>query len=218
MAALFGPLAIYWSFSMMTLPVWLHHEMRHWSTAPIVALVLLFGLASSDLITPLSLTREGLAAAQWWRLFTSHIVHLNFAHALLNASGFLLVSLAFRPWVSAAREFVVVLVAMPGVSLGVACLNPEIGLYAGLSGVVHALFAHHLVLAARHSPRLAGVWLAALAVKVFHEQYRAAPDRAMEQLIGGSVAVDAHLYGALIGLLLGLGALCLQWLRANSQP
>src|ERR1700748_1297497 len=43
--------------------------------------------------------RSGLAAGQWWRLLTGHIVRLDLEHAVLNSLGLILM------WALFARDY-----------------------------------------------------------------------------------------------------------------
>src|ERR1700746_1774855 len=43
--------------------------------------------------------RAALAAGQWWRLLTAHLVHLDFDHAALNSLGLVLM------WALSARDY-----------------------------------------------------------------------------------------------------------------
>src|SRR5580658_4433776 len=47
----------------------------------------------------LAYDRDALAHYQWWRLFSAHLVHLNWRHALLNSAGLVVL------WALFAREF-----------------------------------------------------------------------------------------------------------------
>jgi len=192
---------------MPTLPAWLQRERKHWSTALVVALVLLFSLSPVTWVDQLSLTQAGIAAGQWWRLLTSQIVHLSVNHALLNAAGFLIVSVSFRQDVTPLREVIILLISMLGVGLGIYRFNPEIGWYVGLSGAIYGVLVHHLILGARRTPVIALGFLVFVVGKVVYEQFIAGPDRSIETFIGGAVAEDAHLYGVLIGVSLGIVSL-----------
>lgn len=184
-------------------PAFLQQELKHWSTALVVGLVLLFSLSSERLVEQLSLTQNGVDAGQWWRLLTSQIVHLSLNHALLNAAGFLIVSVSFRQDVTPLREIVALLVSMSGVGLGIYRFNPEIGWYVGLSGAIYGVLVHHLMLGARRTPVIALGFLVFVVGKVIYEQFLAGPDRSIETFIGGAVAEDAHLYGVIVGAVLG---------------
>lgn len=188
---------------MPTLPAWLQRERQHWSTPLVVALVLLFSLSPVVLVEQLSLTQAGVAAGQWWRLLTSQIVHLSVNHALLNAAGFLIVSVSFRQDVAPLREIIILLFSMLGVGLGIYRFNPEIGWYVGLSGAIYGVLVHHLMLGARRTPVIALGFLVFVIGKVAYEQFIAGPDRDIEHFIGGAVAEDAHLYGVIVGAILG---------------
>ena len=52
-----------------------------------VALLLLPLLGGMALRDAWRYEREAVAAGQWWRLLTCHLVHLDAGHALLNAVG-----------------------------------------------------------------------------------------------------------------------------------
>lgn len=192
---------------MPTLPAWLQREQQHWSTSLVVALVLLFSLSPAAWVEQLSLTQSGVAAGQWWRLLTSQIVHLSVNHALLNAAGFLIVSVSFRQDVTPLREIIILLFSMLGVGLGIYRFNPEIGWYVGLSGAIYGVLVHHLMLGARRTPVIALGFLVFVVGKVVYEQFIAGPDRSIETFIGGAVAEDAHLYGVLMGIGLGIVSL-----------
>lgn len=186
------------------------NELKHWSTALVVVVVLLLGMSPDTWVQAMSLTQRGVASGEWWRLVTSQIVHLSMNHALLNAAGFLIVSASFRQDVTARREMGVLGVSMLGVGLGIYLFNPDIGWYVGLSGAIYGVLVHHLMVGARRTPLIASAFLVFVIGKVIYEQFLAGPDRDIEQFIGGAVAEDAHLYGVIVGSLAGLLALARQ--------
>lgn len=200
---------------MQRLPPWLQNELTHWSTVLVVGLVLLFSLAPESLVEKLSLTQAGILGGEYWRLWTSQIVHLSVNHALLNAAGFAIVSLSFRQEVTPLKEIVVLLISMLGVGLGIFLWIKEIGWYVGLSGAIYGVLVHHLLLGFKRTPVIAGGFLLYVLGKVIYGQFFATPDNAIEQFIGGAVAEDAHLYGSVMGLVLGFIAIIQQ--RAASM-
>jgi hypothetical protein len=72
---------------------------------------------------------------------------------------------------------------------------------AGLSAVVHGLMAAGGVAEVRRGQRLAWLFLAALAAKLVLEQLHGS---LAAGFLGGAIAVDAHLYAAVAGALVGL--------------
>ena len=85
------------------------------------------------------------------------------------------------------------------IGLGLLGFSPDLHGYAGLSGVTHGLFAWGglaLVRAGRRS--YGGLVLAALCAKLLWEQF-VGPMPGAEAVVGGMVAIDAHLYGFMGG-------------------
>ncbi len=142
--------------------------------------------------------REAIAAGQWWRLLAAHLVHLNWTHLLLNSAGVLLIGALFGPCLRAVEWLLATVLGSLLVGLGLYWLSPEIDWYVGFSGTLHALFVAG---ALRSGPN--GRWLLALlAIKLIWEEWQG--DAGTAALIGAAVVVDAHRYGALAGLLVGL--------------
>ena len=78
--------------------------------------------------------REAIAAGQWWRLWTGHLVHLGWAHFLTDTGLFLLLGRLLErenPW-----NVRIAIGAMPLIiAIGVYVFDPTMQQYAGLSGI-----------------------------------------------------------------------------------
>ena len=181
--------------------------MRHW-LLPIVivgiAAVLAFGGESAR--EWLRFDRSAIGDGDYWRLVSGHLVHLGWSHLALNAAGLVLVwflvgsSLAPRDWA------VVILLSIAAIDLGFWLLNPELGWYVGLSGLLHGMLAAGLAVSCRQ-PNVETVALAViLAAKLVFEQV-SGPLPGSETSSGGPVIVDAHLYGAIGGICGAMAAL-----------
>jgi rhomboid family GlyGly-CTERM serine protease len=86
---------------------------------------------------------ERLAVVQqgeWWRLPASQWLHLGWSHALLNASGWLLLCLLLVPAIGAWRTVMLLGAAVAGTATGL-LLHPQLGWYVGLSGALHGVLA-----------------------------------------------------------------------------
>jgi rhomboid family GlyGly-CTERM serine protease len=142
--------------------------------------------------------RSAVLAGQIWRLWTAHIVHLGWAHYLLNAAGLLLVWLLFRQAASTRVWCGHFMFAGLAISLGLLWLNPGLEWYVGLSGILHALFIVGLLAEVRTDLALGLLVLLGFAAKIIFEQIYG-PLPGSERSAGGPVVVDAHLYGALAG-------------------
>lgn len=144
---------------------------------------------------------RGLSLSEPWRLLTGHLVHLGWAHLAMNLAGLAVLWALLAPVMRPRHWSVVALACAAGVSLGLLAFSPGVDWYAGLSGVLHGIAAAGAVAGLRAMPATAGLLLAGLAIKLAFEQ-AAGGDPGTARLIGDAVIVDAHLYGALTGLVL----------------
>lgn len=155
----------------------------------------LWGSAATNL---LRYDRAAVVAGQWWRLLTAHIAHLGLHHALLNALGLVLL------WALFAREWrplqwaVIVVVVIAAIDSGLWFRDSGIAWYVGASGVLHGLMAAGSVGYIRRHDPLGWIMAALLAAKLAYEHVHGPLPFAGR---GVPVVVNAHLYGALAGLL-----------------
>jgi rhomboid family GlyGly-CTERM serine protease len=164
-------------------------------------LLLLAGLAQAGgFYEYLQYERPAVLGGQFWRLWTAHMVHLGWNHYALNAAGLLLVWLLFGHTVSIRTWGWYFLFAGLAVSLGLLRFNPDLVWYVGLSGVLHALFIAGLLADMRDHTALGWLVLLGFAGKILSEQVYG-PLPGSERSAGGPVVVDAHLYGAIAGMI-----------------
>lgn len=156
--------------------------------------------------------RAELAFAQPWRLVTGHLVHINWPHALINAAAWWVVARLYAPELPPRRQLAVLGAAALVIGLGLAVLHPTIVWYRGFSGLLHALFfaggVQWLVVALRGPRSLRTLWLPAVlvlggALKVVLEQPAGSVTPYADWLGAGTVP-QAHLLGALTGVVFGL--------------
>ena len=140
---------------------------------------------------------------QPWRLWTAHWVHITPLHGLFNAAALVLLPEIF--WRMRPRLFLWSWFVLPvAISVMFWYLLPQLTAYAGLSGVLHGIYLVAALDAIR-SPSLAERrmgWLisAGVVCKVAFEAYSGSSQTAV--LIGANVILQAHQYGALLGVLL----------------
>lgn len=146
--------------------------------------------------------RAGIAAGGWWRLLTAHVVHLDLHHLVLNELGLVLLWALFAADYDPVEWLVVVCAGALSISAGLWWLSPRVDWYVGVSGVLHTIMAAGIV---RHWwSRAWDRWILALCfvVKLGWEQYAQFEGRTPPLIV-----VDAHLYGAAAGCIVG-AALC----------
>jgi len=147
--------------------------------------------------------RAAVLGGQPWRMLTAHVVHLGWAHCLLNVAGLALcaaLAAGTRSWRAWAAALIVLAL---GVGLALLVASPQATNYAGLSGVLYGLFVWVLAPRAWRGDRVVWVVLAAVVARIGWQMVHP-PSDGQRALIGGEVLVEAHLYGALCA-----GVLCL---------
>ena len=140
-----------------------------------------------------------------WQLFTAHWIHVNEQHYFLNSASLLAVVTLF-PLLRRSLYFLsLLLFGSAGVDLGLLFIGPEFYWYAGFSGVLYAFISAGVVLY-WHQQRWKSLLVAfAIIYKIGYEQVYG-PFISSVDFIGveGHIAVQAHLYGAISGLIIGL--------------
>lgn len=169
----------------------------------IAALCIALAAGGESVQALLRYDRQLILEGQVWRLLSAHLVHLGWSHLWLNLGGLALVWALVGERFSERSWLVVLLIDALVTGLGLLILNPDLRWYVGLSGVLHGLLVAGIVADLRLGLRGAWLLLALLALKLGWEQL-AGPLPGSAASAGGRVIVDAHLYGALGGLLMGL--------------
>ena len=139
--------------------------------------------------------RTALAAGQFWRLFTAHVVHLNLRHALVNVLGLALLWALFARDYLARQWLAIVLAAALAIDAGLWLFDSTVQWYVGSSGVLHGILAAGTLAALRR--RQPEGWLLALilAGKLLYEHFAGA----LPFSGSGPVIVTAHVFGVLGG-------------------
>jgi rhomboid family GlyGly-CTERM serine protease len=144
--------------------------------------------------------RSALAAGEWWRLATGHFVHLSLEHAILNALGLVLLWILFARDYSPRAWLLILASAMAAIDLGLWAFDSTVLWYVGSSGALHGVLAAGTLAHLRRREPDGWILAALLVGKLTYEQSVGA----LPFLKGAAVVVDAHLYGALGGLLAAL--------------
>ncbi len=165
----------------------------------------LLGLAAALMVPELSgesvrhalrFDREAMAAGEWWRILTAHLVHLDLTHAVLNILGLVLMWALFARDFTAGRWAVIWIASSLAISAGIWFFNPNIHWYVGASGALHGVMTAGTLAHLRRKDLDAWILAAFIIGKLGYEQWSGA----MPFAEGGTTLSDAHLYGAIGGL------------------
>ena len=166
--------------------------------ALLAAALLLLGLAGTG--DPgraaLRYDRGGLAAHQWWRLISAHLIHLGWQHVLLNVLALALLWLLFARAFSPRRWLWILALSVASIDAGLWFLRPAVQWYMGASGVLHGVLAAGACAMYRRGEGMGALLLLLLVVKLLYEQQMGS-SLLMHDL---PLVADAHLFGALGGL------------------
>ncbi|WP_269497599.1 rhombosortase [Castellaniella sp. S9] len=188
---------------------------RVWAAvAALCAAFLVLAALGDEARTALRFDRAALAQGQWWRLLSAHLVHLGWAHALLNVIGVVLCGLLAPAVFGRGLGARLVLLGL-GVGLALWLASPGVPDYAGFSGVLYGLFAWGLLPQLRAGDRIAGWVLAGIAGWMLW-QWIQGPAVSEELLIGGHIVGIAHVYG-FCGGIVGWGACALAARRRRGR-
>ena len=178
----------------------------------VAALAVLLQLGGEPLRTAFAWDRSALDQGEFWRLATGHFVHLGWSHLALNVAGLALVTWITGEIFSVLRWLLITVITLAVIDAGFWYLYDGLDWYVGLSGLLHGLLVAGLFTGTIRGDREAMALGVLVIGKLAWEQV-AGPLPGSESTSGGAVIVDAHLYGAVGGL---LGALVF-WRRVRSD-
>lgn len=154
-------------------------------------------------IAHLALEPNAVQQGDWWRLITAHWLHFTFYHFGINVIAFVAITALFFTQESARRFTASLAIMCVLLGLALALLNPEYSPYVGLSGLLHGILVQGIIKTRDYSRSIKGIALLLVGVKLGYEQSPWYSAEDLEIAVGAQIAVDAHLYGAILGLLVG---------------
>ena len=178
---------------------------QHWPLLVLLVPCLLLAMAGEPARMLLRYDRAAIEHGEIWRLFTGNFVHLGAGHLLEDMAGLVLLWLLYEDVLPDWRTPAVVCAGSLVVGLGLLIGDPHVDWYVGISGALDTLWAAGALSLMRRRDRFGWMLAGVLLTKLVYEQcFGALPFSSVSS--GGMVIVDAHLYGALAGALIGFGS------------
>jgi rhomboid family GlyGly-CTERM serine protease len=152
-------------------------------------------MGQTVLLEPWIWSREAIAAGEFWRLLTGHVVHLDLWHFAVNGVGALALWIIFRKELPVRYVLWVFAGSLLAINIGLWYFS-DLSDYAGLSGVLHGIAAAGIY----RWIQLRDPWgwvLAVLGVSKLAMEHISSPT-----MLDASyrLAAEAHLFGAIGGL------------------
>lgn len=179
------------------------------ATLVVLLVVVMLSLFEPEGSSSLAFRRQLIEQGQWWRLYTANWVHFGGYHVAMNVLG-LGAIYYFLFWRRHDVAWWIVLALVPWcVGGGLYLFNPELDEYRGFSAAAYGALMTGLILEWRYSRLIMSIAVLGLIGKIIYEQFPGYDVNYLRDQIGVEVAIDAHLWGALGGSLLGV--ICLTW-------
>ena len=174
-----------------------------------------FSLIDSNILLSLRYDRDGIHKHEYWCLLSGHLVHLNLMHTLMNLGALALLIILFWKDMSYRADLSALVFSILGINIGLYFLNPELTYYVGFSGVLHGLFLYYFLKTFPQHNKISIFAISLITAKIVWEQSPWGDTSETAKLIGGNVAIMAHLYGGIFGLIAGLSYL--MWRRKQKK-
>lgn len=144
--------------------------------------------------------RAAIAAGEYWRVLTGNLVHLGWTHLALNVGALLIGTWLFYPARTPVAWATAQIVCSLVTSAGLYFFSPEVSWCVGMSGAMHGLLMIGAIDWIRQGDRAGWALVAIWSGKLAFEQWQGALPMSTETL-GSAIVTDAHLWGAIGGLL-----------------
>lgn len=178
-------------------PAWL----GHWWLPLLICIVAFLAEAGGETARfALRYERMAIGEGEYWRLLTGHFVHLGWSHLLMNMLALLLIWLLVGDRLNGRAWLLALPVIIVTIDAGFWWLDTPLAWYVGFSGALHGMLLAGLVVDWRRPGGETWLLGAMLLAKLSYEQL-VGPLPGSAASAGGDVVVNAHLYGAVGGLL-----------------
>lgn len=148
--------------------------------------------------------RQLIQQGEWWRIISGNFVHSNIPHLLLNLSGLWIMAFLFIDTLSTKIFIIATFIMSTSIGIGLFYFEPELIKYYGFSGILYGLFLLGGTLTILAKDYFTGVSVTVFITGklIWDLIYGGSPSS--EELIGIPVAVNAHLFGSIGAIVMGV--------------
>ena len=169
----------------------------------ISCICLILALLNDPVSDFLRFDRSAIANGQLWRLITANLLHTNFNHMLINSAGLWLIWGIFWDIGNKKTQWSFLLFPILLNTSILYFLVPEVNYYVGLSGALHGTIIAFGI-ADFNSNKLTSIGLIiGVSIKIAYELIMGSSEWTTS-FIEADVVEEAHLWGAVSGLITGL--------------
>ena len=142
--------------------------------------------------------------AQWWQCVTANLVHANWMHWLLNILNFFALIILFGYALSGIELIIFYLLSSIFIICCIYLYSDQVTSYVGASGVLYSLAVYGGIVTFKYNKIVSSLVLIYVAVKIFAHNWINSI-MGVDILLGNlHIITDAHLYGALFGVIFGI--------------
>jgi rhomboid family GlyGly-CTERM serine protease len=188
----------------------------HWVMGLAAAVMVLLWAGGDDFNAWLRYQRSAILHGEVWRLVTGHIVHVNFRHMALNVAGGAVMAALFSRTFALRHWLVIAAASLFVIDAGFLLRDRTLESYVGFSGILHGILAAGMLAWWRTESGLLAFALTVITVgKLAWEQWEGPVTLAGDDF---TVIVNAHLYGAIGGGIVGAILLARNAIPRRSSP
>ncbi|MFC3031345.1 rhombosortase [Pseudoalteromonas fenneropenaei] len=180
--------------SMFNLPL-----AKKYLLGPVLLILIAVVIQFTALNELLTFNRQSIDNGAYWLIWTGQFTHANSMHLLLNGLGIVFIWLLHGEYYNPISYLKYVAVLALTTGLGIYWFCPDIGIYTGLSGLLHGVILFGTLEDIARKRKDGWLLLLGVCAKLVWEQI-VGPSADVSALIESTVATDAHLIGALSGV------------------
>lgn len=173
-------------------------QILHSYGLPVTIAIISLVIQATSLQDTLDWQRSAINNSQWWLLVSGNFAHLDWQHYALNVIALLVIWELFFKLQKIGLSILIILYLCLTVGLGIYFFNADVEWYVGLSGILHGLFLIGISHDVFKKNLLSILVALGFIGKIVWEQTVGITTGAL--FSEDTVLVDAHLYGAIGGL------------------